>query len=499
MGGRWEPRDPYFVPGRSRSQGAYARAGDGQSEGWWKSNDLSANTCITSAGQGSRYRSTSWQQPTESRQETCDNSGDGFSVLESYPQPTAKQYRYQWRWASWWDSWEDHQQEWVNADSSKRWHWNQTSPSWRRGSSLHSDEQCTNSAQARYWQTWRSWQHGNEGSEIPRWTEHSASAAQGKSIVPCTVEDFESKYQLGEELAAGTRGVIYLATESSTGRSVVVKKPDNKADTRDFDFVVGKCHPNIVKVFQCFCLPSDTFIVMQYCAGGDLFQALQRFSMPPAESWSMGVFAQTLQGVRYLHEMFRESHNDLKPENLLLHHAPSNSEDVPCIMLADFGCTAAAGTCTQATGGGDPRYRAPETFWHAPFGFSTDAWSLGVVLYEIISGGILIYTGKPNISGFRNFRRHDGGNLCREFMKMLRSGKRVHVGDCCGDAAREVLLGLLKVEVAQRMTVENACSHRWFMNQDATASAAKDEMMPASAPAPCPPGSPSKKSARGGC
>lgn len=419
---------------------------------------------------------------------------------ENNPQSTAKQYEYRRNWTSWWDSWEP-QPGWVtNAGSSKRWHQNQSN--WRHGASLYSDDECVSSEKVLHWRTWRSWQHENQDSDVSWWAEKCGSAAQGGSIVPRKVEDFECKYHLGEELAAGIRGVVYLATERSTGRSVVVKKPGNKADTRDFDCLVGKSHPNIVRVYECFCLPSETFIVMQYCAGGDLFQALRKKSAPPSERWTMGVFSQTLQGVRYLHETFRESHNDLKPENLLLDHMPLNSEDVPCIMLADFGCSAAAGACTQATGGGDPRYRAPETFWYAPFGLSTDAWSLGVVLYEIISGGILIYIGEPNISGFRNFRRHQGGKLCRELMKMLKSGKRVDVEQFCGDAARELLAGLLEVEVAQRMTVKQACFHRWFASQEAIAPAAKDDMSHAAAlPSafPCAPGSPSKKSARGGC
>jgi serine/threonine protein kinase len=203
---------------------------------------------------------------------------------------------------------------------------------------------------------------------------------------------------------------------------------------------------------------------MECCAGGDLFKALEHLGNP-TQNWCAAVAAQAFRGVAYLHEQFQQSHNDIKPENILLDHAPLNSSDVPRVMIGDFGCARSSGSAsinTDPTVGGDPRYRAPETWKGAPFGVKSDVWSLGVTLFELLSGGQLIYIYQRNISGWSGFCAANEGKLYQKFIVPAQRGDPVKVKSIDGDAARSVLTGLLDVKPEKRFTMEQALKQQWF-------------------------------------
>lgn len=303
-----------------------------------------------------------------------------------------------------------------------------------------------------------------EASPAPwKWSENAPNPCYKSYRGVSSSHGIAAKYELGRRLAAGHKGVVYLGTERGSGRTVVVKQPTDVSDTSDYDHLVGKRHPNILRVFACFNEAAQTSVVMDYCAGGDLFQVLQTFGGTLAEGWNAAVFEQVLSGVEYLHECFGESHNDIKPENILLDRELTGRQDVPKVLLADFGCVAAAGSTTVAAGGGgDPRYRAPETFHGAAFGVPTDVWSLGVVLFELLTGGLLIHTREFNIRGWNHFARHEGGKACSRLMARLKSGEAVEVDTIKGTRARDLLGRLLELDPKRRPTVRVARVHPWF-------------------------------------
>lgn len=289
------------------------------------------------------------------------------------------------------------------------------------------------------------------------------------------IKTFTDRYELGKRLNAGMQGVTYLAKAKFSGRPVVVKKPNDATDTSDFDLLKKKTHPNILRVFEIFEDPLETYIVMEHCEGGDLFHAIERMKAP-TQNWSACVFRQVLWGMKYLHEAFNESHNDLKPENIFLDRPPAGPSDVPRAVIGDFGCLKRIGVVGT---GGDPRYRAPETFDNPVYGTETDMWSLGVTLYEIVSGGLLIYIDESNTSGWEKFSKSKAWDKFRQKWQkgqkpsLERLGKVTTVeqedhtvvkasGRPELEQLKALLTGLLQVSPDRRFTVDNALHEPWL-------------------------------------
>lgn len=284
-------------------------------------------------------------------------------------------------------------------------------------------------------------------------TEISAFAKQG--------QQFLQKYSLGKRISSGAQGVTYLATEKRTGNVVVVKKPNDPTDLEDYNLLINKTHPNIVRVFEAFSNPLETYIVMECCSGGDLFGAMEKLGMP-TQNWCAAVFQQVCKGANYIHVQFNEAHCDLKPENILLDKKPTSVRDVPRAMVGDFGCLAPINTI-GAPSGGDPRYRAPEIWQGYTYSSCSDVWALGVTLYELVTGGLLPYVDKPNISGWANFSSAEGGQLWAVYSQCISSGRPPSF-PLLAQFRRiyDLLTQLMQVNFQTRMTLPAALEHPWF-------------------------------------
>jgi len=240
---------------------------------------------------------------------------------------------------------------------------------------------------------------------------------------------------------------------------VVVKQPNDVMDTGDFDQLAGTAHPNVVKVFACFHNPVETYVVMECCAGGDLFGALESVMENDTltQNWCAAVMQQAVRGVNYIHVQFGQSHNDIKPENILCEHKPTSSQDVPRVMIADFGCCAGSGE----GGTGDPRYMSPQGHRGYPGTFQGDVWSLGVTMFELVTGGLLIYTYQPNVKGWSAFQQNPA--LMQQFFSNAQWGSAVDIeGYVRGERAKRLLSRMLVYDPAQRNDCESILRATWF-------------------------------------
>ena len=139
-------------------------------------------------------------------------------------------------------------------------------------------------------------------------------------------------------------------------------------------------HPNIVKLFDFFETPERFYIVMQKCSGDvlDRVVGLKRYTESDARQLANGL----IKGVKYLHER-KIAHRDLKPQNLLL----ENSDDNTSVKICDFGFAKRVHVPQSLTTlCGSKHYVAPELLKNHPYDESADMWSVGVIVYFLLSG-----------------------------------------------------------------------------------------------------------------
>jgi serine/threonine protein kinase len=139
-------------------------------------------------------------------------------------------------------------------------------------------------------------------------------------------------------------------------------------------------HPFIVGLNMAFQTADKLFFVLDYCAGGELFFHLGKVGRFPEER-ARYYAAQIVLALEYVHKL-GVIYRDLKPENVLL-------DQIGNVRLTDFGLSK-EGVSDHATGAnsfcGTPEYIAPEVLLRQGHGRAVDWWSLGALLYEMITG-----------------------------------------------------------------------------------------------------------------
>ena len=204
------------------------------------------------------------------------------------------------------------------------------------------------------------------------------------------------RFEIVRELGRGGMGVVYHAHDHTRDRDVALKVLSSTI-AKDPQFVKrfireGRVlkrlqHPNIVDVFGVGYLANVCMISMEYVKGlplNKLNSAELRLDMRE----SLRVFYQVVQGLSYAHAN-GVIHRDIKPENIIL-------ADSGVAKVMDFGLAQIHGDVTKltATGAilGTPRYMSPEQWKSTEVNTRSDIFSLGTVLFEMLTGRAL-FTG----------------------------------------------------------------------------------------------------------
>jgi serine/threonine protein kinase len=200
------------------------------------------------------------------------------------------------------------------------------------------------------------------------------------------------RYHLREQLGEGGMATVYKAYDTRLEREVAVKFirkdafPPNQLEVtlkrfeREAKALARLSHLNIVKVYDYGEYEDAPYLVEEYLPGGTLKQRLGK-PMPWQEA--VRLLLPVARALEYAHRQGMV-HRDVKPSNILI-----TSEGAP--MLTDFGIAKLlAGEETQNLTGtgigiGTPEYMAPEQ-WTGALGPGLDIYSLGVVLYELVTG-----------------------------------------------------------------------------------------------------------------
>ncbi|XP_066536727.1 serine/threonine-protein kinase MARK2 isoform X6 [Hoplias malabaricus] len=196
-------------------------------------------------------------------------------------------------------------------------------------------------------------------------------------------------YRLLKTIGKGNFAKVKLARHVLTGKEVAVKIIDktqlNSSSLqklfREVRIMKLLNHPNIVKLFEVIETEKTLYLVMEYASGGEVFDYLVAHGRMK-EKEARAKFRQIVSAVQYCHQKCIV-HRDLKAENLLL-DADMN------IKIADFGFSNEFTVGNKLdTFCGSPPYAAPELFQGKKYdGPEVDVWSLGVILYTLVSGSL---------------------------------------------------------------------------------------------------------------
>lgn len=193
-------------------------------------------------------------------------------------------------------------------------------------------------------------------------------------------------YQILGELGEGSFGKVYLARHVILGVEVVLKCGvlDDPNIVREVYYHRMLRHRNIVVLHEVIRTELHLWLVLEYCAGGDLFNYIylhRRVDPRNVSRW----FLQIVIAVQHVHAQ-NLAHRDLKLENILLHTTRSRT----CVKVTDFGFVREYNPSVRRflrTVCGTTAYMAPELIRGDPYlGFSIDIWLLGVILYTMLYG-----------------------------------------------------------------------------------------------------------------
>ena len=198
------------------------------------------------------------------------------------------------------------------------------------------------------------------------------------------------KYEYIKTIGSGSFSVVVLCRHTYTRKFFACKVVSRAllVEQQIFDRFEQECrilqslhHPNIVHVEALVFSEEYIYMIMEYCANGELFQRIvQTGGLDEAETHR--IFKQVCEALQFVHSR-NIAHRDLKPENILL------DKDMNA-KLADFGLCHT--TCPQSlllTPCGSPFYAPPEIINNTKYdGKKADIWSLGVVLYTMVTGSL---------------------------------------------------------------------------------------------------------------
>jgi serine/threonine protein kinase len=232
--------------------------------------------------------------------------------------------------------------------------------------------------------------------EAESWAEASRAAAPGAP----PPEVLGGRYELIARIARGGMGEVYRGRDRVTGAQVAIKRLKSGSDTADAELLARFTreaeilrrldHPNIVQMLDI--VPGASVpeasgqqgeqhhsIIMEYVPGGSLRRELVRQTVLP----QVEALLLTLEVADALAQAHRLDviHRDVKPENVLL------AQD-GTVRLSDFGLARIGERSFTAPGTvlGTVAYLSPEVLWGHEVDARTDLWSLGVMLFEMLSG-----------------------------------------------------------------------------------------------------------------
>ena len=272
-----------------------------------------------------------------------------------------------------------------------------------------------------------------------------------------TGQPIQEFYEFGDILGEGGYACVYRAVHKRTKEIYAIKDIDtsvleqnSKSSLRDEIAALKLLRggPYIIRLYDVFEAPNNTYVVMEECKGGDLLDRVteKEFYTEREARKTCNILFQAMD---YIHKK-KIAHRDIKPENVLL----VNKDDDTTIKIADFGFAKRVikPNCLR-TLCGTAQYVAPEVLdLHSPgYDQRADMWSVGVVTY-ILLGGYAPFDGPV----------HELANLiCKGEYEFHDK----YWGDI-SDAAKTMIRNLLQVDPDKRYSAELALHCPWMIVEE---------------------------------
>jgi eukaryotic-like serine/threonine-protein kinase len=207
-------------------------------------------------------------------------------------------------------------------------------------------------------------------------------------LEPDTVID--DRYRVVERLGSGGMADVYCAEDSQLGRRVALKVLNTRFAEdpgfverfhREASSAAGLQHPNIVAIFDRGEWDGTYYIAMEYVEGRTLKDVVREKGLAPPDA-AIDITLQILRAARYAHKS-GIVHRDIKPHNVLI-------DQEGRVRVADFGIARAGTSDMTETGSimGTAQYISPEQAQGRPVDARSDLYSIGVVLYELLTGRV---------------------------------------------------------------------------------------------------------------
>ncbi|XP_061611605.1 myosin light chain kinase, smooth muscle-like isoform X1 [Phyllopteryx taeniolatus] len=287
-------------------------------------------------------------------------------------------------------------------------------------------------------------------------------------VVIDTKRELQDHYNIHEKLGVGKFGEVFRLSHKESGEVYAGKfyraksSKERWAARQEIELMNCLHHPKLVQCLAAYEAPTETVMVMEYIAGGELFERIVDDNFEHTEPTSAGYMRQILEGMLYVHKQ-NIVHLDLKPENIVC-----TDHTGTCIKIIDFGLASKLeeGKPLMVMHG-TPEFVAPEVISYESVGVETDMWSIGVICFILLSGE----------SPFQ-------GNSDAETFALVTAAHYNFDPESfedISDQAKDFISGLLKKERRSRLSCIEALVHPWMasftsLNRRPTKSLRKEKM-----------------------
>ncbi|XP_077406514.1 myosin light chain kinase, smooth muscle-like [Vanacampus margaritifer] len=268
-------------------------------------------------------------------------------------------------------------------------------------------------------------------------------------VVIDTKQELQDHYNVHEKLGVGKFGEVFRLSHKESGEVYAGKfyrsksSKERSAARQEIELMNCLHHPKLVQCLAAYEAPTDTVMVMEYIAGGELFERIVDDNFEHTEPTSAGYMRQILEGMLYVHKQ-NIVHLDLKPENIVCTDHTGTR-----IKIIDFGLASKLEEGTPLlVMHGTPEFVAPEVIGYETVGVETDMWSIGVICFILLSGESP-FQGSSDAETFA-------------LVTAARYNFDPESFEDISDQAKDFISGLLKKDRRSRMSCIEALVHPWM-------------------------------------